>query len=37
MYYFELLKRFEGGESVPTLHPLNDMEIDDKDLTELIV
>ena len=26
--YLELLKRFEGGKTLKTLHPINDMEIE---------
>jgi hypothetical protein len=30
--YFELLKRFEGGKTIPLLDPINDMEIESKAL-----
>jgi len=33
--YFECLKRFDQGKSVPLLDPVNDMEIDSRTLTKL--
>ena len=36
MMYFELLKRFSMGETLPLLHPIEDMEIEDRDLEKLI-
>lgn len=34
--YFEVLKRFDGGKSVPLLDPISEMEIDCKSLSKLI-
>jgi hypothetical protein len=34
LMYFELLKRFKGD--VPLLHPVKDMEIEDKTLDKLL-
>jgi hypothetical protein len=42
LMYLELLKRFEGGKTLKTLHPINDMEIefdpetDQMDIRELL-
>jgi hypothetical protein len=36
MMYFEVLKRFDQGKSVPLLDPIKDMEIDSKTLAKLI-
>lgn len=42
LMYLELLKRFEGGKTLKTLHPINDMEIefdpetDQMDIKELM-
>jgi len=33
--YFEFLKRFDQGKSIPLLDPINDMEIDSKTLRKL--
>ena len=35
MMYFELLKRFDGGKSIPLLDPVCDMEIESKALGKL--
>ena len=34
--YFELLKRFDQGKSVPLLDPVKDMEIESRTLTKLM-
>jgi len=34
--YFELLRRFEGGATLPLLHPIDDMEIESERLTKLV-
>jgi len=34
--YFELLKRFDGGKTIPLLDPVIDMEIESKALVKLI-
>jgi len=34
--YFELMKRFNYGETLPQLHPTEDMEIEDETLSELL-
>lgn len=34
--YFEVLKRFDHGKTLPLLHPIDDMEINDKKLEELL-
>lgn len=34
--FFELMKRFNYGSSLPLLDPIEDMEIDDKMLSDLI-
>jgi ATP-dependent RNA helicase DOB1 len=36
MMYFELLKRFDGGKTIPLLDPIADMEIESKGLTKLM-
>lgn len=36
LMFFELMKRFNYGESLPLLHPIEDMEIEDKSLSELM-
>ncbi len=36
MMYFEVLKRFDQGKSVPLLDPIKDMDIDSKTLVKLI-
>ena len=36
MLYGEIMKRFENGDSLPLLDPIDDMEIEDKQLGELI-
>jgi hypothetical protein len=36
MMYFEVLKRFEQGKTVPLLDPIKDMDIDSKTLKKLI-
>jgi hypothetical protein len=36
MMYFELLRRFEGGQSLPLLHPIEDMEIENERLVKLV-
>ena len=28
LMYLELMKRFDGGKTLKTLHPINDMEIE---------
>ena len=33
--YFELLKRFENGRSIPILDPVKEMDIDSKTLSKL--
>ena len=33
--YFECLKRFDQGRSIPLLDPINDMEIESKTLSKL--
>ena len=34
--YFELLKRFEQGKTIPFLDPVKDMDIDSKTLSKLV-
>lgn len=34
--YFELLRRFDGGKTLPLLHPIEDMEIESDRLTKLV-
>jgi len=34
--YYELLKRFDGGKSIPLLDPVIDMEIESKALAKLL-
>ena len=36
MLYGEIMKRFENGDSLPLLDPIDDMEIEDKQLGDLI-
>ena len=36
MLYGEIMKRFQNGDSLPLLDPIEDMEIEDKQLEELI-
>lgn len=36
MMFFELMKRFNNGDFLPLLHPINDMEIEDENLENLI-
>lgn len=36
MMYFEVMKRFDQGKSVPLLDPIKDMDIDSKTLVKLI-
>ena len=36
MLYFEVLKRFDQGKSIPLLDPIKDMDIDSKTLVKLI-
>jgi len=35
MMYFELLKRFDNGKTLPLLDPITDMEIESKSLVKL--
>jgi hypothetical protein len=34
--YFELLKRFDQGKSIPILDPVKEMDIDSKTLSKLL-
>jgi hypothetical protein len=34
--YFECLKRFDQGKSIPLLDPVKDMEIESRTLTKLV-
>jgi hypothetical protein len=34
--YHEIMRRFENGDKLPLLHPIEDMEIEDATLTEFI-
>ena len=34
--YFELLKRFDGGKSIPLMDPISDLEIESKTLEKLV-
>lgn len=36
MMFFELMKRFNNGDSLPILHPVEDMEIEDENLEQLL-
>ena len=36
MMYGELLKRFDNGDKLPLLDPIEDMEIESQDIKELI-
>ena len=36
MLFFEFMKRFNFGEKLPTLHPIEDLEIEDPQLEKLI-
>jgi hypothetical protein len=36
MLYGEIMKRFQNGDALPLLDPIDDMEIEDKQLSELI-
>jgi|LauGreDrversion4_2_1035121.scaffolds.fasta_scaffold4844342_1 hypothetical protein len=36
MMYFEVLKRFEQGKTIPLLDPIKDMDIDSKTLKKLM-
>jgi ATP-dependent RNA helicase DOB1 len=33
--YFELLKRFDGGKSIPLMDPISDLEIESNTLKKL--
>ena len=34
--YFEVLKRFDGGRTIPLLDPVKDMQIESKTLNKLL-
>lgn len=34
--YFELLKRFKFGQDLPLLDPIEDMEIENKELSKYV-
>ena len=36
MMFFELMKRFNNGDSLPLLDPIDDMEIEDENLEKLV-
>lgn len=36
MLYLEFMKRFDYGEKIPLLHPVEDMEIEDSKLNSLL-
>ena len=36
MMYFEVMKRFKGGDNLPILDPKEDMEIESKELDKLL-